>query len=392
LTLKHETLELKLVKGKIVFKLLSSIIVLFFLASCDFVPGVGPLTNIIIAKPNNNSEIRSNYHIIKINENVISDLQTTGGESLTGRFGNKQLPAIRKISAGDTLSIVIFENAPSGLFSNDISSEYSGSRQVVLPPQVVDNFGYIKIPYAGTFKAEGSTLSDLGKAIEVQLSIRAVEPQVLVNIISMSSNTISVLGEVSRSGEIELSQGGERILSVLAKAGTKVPEAEAVIRLVRSGEIETVPLRTIINIPSENIFVLPGDIIFALREPQIFNAMGAVKKTGQYPISFAEQSVAGALSLAGGLSPNLADRGGVFIFRFETPDVAKNLLPVNTDLKITPMGVPIVYQIDFFNPNSFFWLQEISIQNKDLIYVANAVATELDKFLGIAKRTNSLGF
>ena len=56
------------------------------------------------------------------------------------------------------------------------------------------------------------------------------------------------------------------------------------------------------------------------------------------------------------------------------------------------MGVPIVYQIDFFNPNSFFWLQEINIQNKDLIYVANAVATELDKFLGIAKRTNSLGF
>jgi polysaccharide export outer membrane protein len=262
---------------------------------------------------------------------------------------------------------------------------------VTLPPQVVDQSGQIDVPFGGRFRAAGNTPRALGGAIERALVDRAIEPQVLVSTVESTSNTVSVLGEAGRTGQIELSPRGDRLLDVLAKAGAQVPETESVIRLVRDNQIQTVPLRTVINVPSENIYILPGDTIFVLREPQVFNALGAVQSTGQYPITFADQTIAGAISLAGGLSPVIADRGGVFIFRFETVDAARQLLPPETDLKITPMGVPIVYQVSFLNPNSFFWLQQVNIRNNDLIYVANAVVTELDKFLTIAERTNLLG-
>lgn len=373
------------------FKSLFVILCLLALPSCALVPGRGPLALTIAEGAQNKDTQVANYHFIAINEDVVSRLADHGRLSLSGRFGNKQAPTMQNIAVGDVLSITIFESAPNGLFSTGTSGELSGARQVTLPPQVVDQSGFIDIPFGGRFKAAGNSMRALSGSIERSLIDRAIEPQVLVSTVESTSNTVTVLGEASRTGQIYLSPRGDLLLDVLAKAGAQVEESEAVIRLVRGKEIETVPLRTIINLPSENIYVLPGDTIFVLREPQVFNAMGAVQSAGQYPITFADQTIAGALSLAGGLSPAIADRGGVFIFRFETVKAARQLLPEGTQLKITPMGVPVVYQVSFLDPSSFFWLQQINIRNKDLIYVANAVVTELDKFIGIAARTNLLG-
>ncbi len=333
----------------------------------------------------------ANYHVVNVDEDVVSRLTMHGGLGFSGGFTNRKPPPTLRIAVGDILSITIFESAPNGLFSNGTSGDLSGARQVTLPPQVVDQDGQIGVPFGGRFRAAGSTLRALSDTIERALVDRAIEPQVLISIVETTSNTVTVLGEASRIGQIELSPRGDRLLEVLANAGAQVPETEAVIRLVRENQIQTVPLRTIINVPSENIYVLPGDTIFVLREPQVFNALGAVSSSGQYPITFADQTIAGALSLAGGLSPAIADRGGVFIFRFEQVSVAKQLLPPETKLRITPMGVPIVYKISFLDPNSFFWLQQVNIRNNDLIYVANAIVTELEKFLTIAERTNLLG-
>ena len=361
------------------------------LSSCEVMPGRGPLAVAIAQSAQDQTTDVPNYHVVDINEEIVSRLATYGNLSFSGRFGNKQAPPMQSISIGDMLSITIFESASNGLFSDGTSGELSGARQVALPPLVVDQSGKIAVPFGGLFRAAGNTPRALGAVIERALIERTIEPQVLVSIIETTSNTVTVFGESGGTGQIQLSPRGDRLLAVLAKAGSQVPETEAVIRLVRGQEVETVPLRTIINVPAENIYILPGDTIFVLREPQVFNAMGAVQSTGQYPITFADQTIAGALSLAGGLSPAIADRGGVFIFRFETAKSARQLLPANSDIKVTPMGVPIVYRVSFLDPNSFFWLQQVNIRNNDLIYVANAVVTELDKFIGIAARTNLFG-
>ena len=45
--------------------------------------------------------------------------------------------------------------------------------------------------------------------------------------------------------------------------------------------------------------------------------------------------------------------------------------------------VPVVYRIDLRNPASFFVMQSFAINNKDILYVSNAPAAELQKFLNI---------
>jgi len=43
--------------------------------------------------------------------------------------------------------------------------------------------------------------------------------------------------------------------------------------------------------------------------------------------------------------------------------------------------VPVVYRVDLKNPRSLFWIQSFPVKDKDVLYVANAPVTELQKFL-----------
>ena len=51
---------------------------------------------------------------------------------------------------------------------------------------------------------------------------------------------------------------------------------------------------------------------------------------------------------------------------------------------MTPDGrAPVVYRLDLKNPASLLVAQNFPIRNKDVVYVANAPATELQKFMNI---------
>jgi polysaccharide export outer membrane protein len=50
----------------------------------------------------------------------------------------------------------------------------------------------------------------------------------------------------------------------------------------------------------------------------------------------------------------------------------------------TPEGkVPVVYRVDLKDPRAFLVAQNFPMKNKDVVYVANAPAAELQKFLNI---------
>lgn len=358
----------------------------FALSGCDALPGQGPTTATIVRVSKSEQNTSSTYHLIDVSEQTVTAMMADSGPSLSSSFG-QNAPAPKQVFAvGDTLAISLFESASGGLFFGGDPSTSTGARQISFPNQIIGEDGKITIPYAGSFHAAGSTPTALAAEIESQLDGRAIEPQAVVSVVESTANSATVMGEVNKSGRIKLSLGGENILSVLADAGVKAAENEAVVRLVRHGKLQTVALSTIINKPSENIYIFPGDTIFVLKDPQVFNVMGAVEKPGQYDIGIKAQSFAGALSLAGGLSDSMADAGGVFVFRFEPSEVARSLLGPKVVLKETPAGVPMVYRIHFSDPNAFFWLQQLQVHSNDTIYVSNAVAKEFDKFVSLLTR------
>jgi polysaccharide export outer membrane protein len=45
--------------------------------------------------------------------------------------------------------------------------------------------------------------------------------------------------------------------------------------------------------------------------------------------------------------------------------------------------VPVVYRVDMKDPRAFLAAQNFPLRNKDLLYVSNAPAAELQKFLNI---------
>lgn len=351
----------------------------------------GPLVDAIERNAKHDAGQQSNYHLIDISDPVVAILSVRKVVSLKGSFGQKPPVPRQEIAIGDVLAVSLFESSSGGLFFGGDTAVANGARQISLPEQTVGENGRITIPYAGAIMAKGRTPTELASAIEASFDGRAIEPQAIVSVVGSTGNSAVVMGEVSKSGRVNLSLGGEKILAVLASAGITANEGETMIRLVRRGKVQTVPLLAIVNNPAENIYVFPGDTIFVLAEPQLFNVMGSVNKPGQYPVGATSQTIAGSLSLAGGLSDSSADAGGVFIFRFEDPEVARKLVGEGVELRRTPSGVPIVYRIYFSDPNSFFWLQQIAVRNSDMIYVSNAVAREFQKFVDIFTLVVGLG-
>ncbi|MGC2202693.1 MAG: polysaccharide export protein, partial [Stellaceae bacterium] len=80
-----------------------------------------------------------------------------------------------------------------------------------------------------------------------------------------------------------------------------------------------------------------------------------------------------------GLQDLRADPTGVFLFRFEPPGVV-------TALNTSQLGTgpdrtsPVVYRLDMSNANAYFLAQRFPVEDKDVIYVANARLNELQKF------------
>src|SRR5262249_46645960 len=147
---------------------------------------------------------------------------------------------------------------------------------VTLPAQTVGGNGSVSVPYAGSIKAVGHTVPEIQRDIETKLAKRAIEPQVIVNIVEQNADAITVIGGTG-GNKIRLTGSGERILDMISKAGGgaggaggagKFAGYELMVTLQRKGRIATIPFTRLIANPTENVFVAAGDVIYVTREPK----------------------------------------------------------------------------------------------------------------------------
>lgn len=287
------------------------------------------------------------------------------------------------IGRGDVLEVSIWEAPPSLLFGTsglDVRGTAPSSRAAAFPDQVVSSEGTITVPFAGPVHAEGRTLQEIEQAIVARLKGKANQPQAVVRLVRNTSLNVTVVGEVNASQRVPLSPRGERLLDALAAAGgVRQPVHRISIQVARGGKVVTLPLETIIQDPKQNIVLRGGDVITALHQPLSLTVLGAVAKNEE--LSFEAQGITltQALGRIGGLIDQRADASGVFIFRFEEAETEQQKAsPLLRDGK-----VPVVYTIDLKDPASFFVAQNFPMRNKDVLYVANAQANELQKFLNL---------
>lgn len=299
-------------------------------------------------------------------------------------FGTAPIQS-QRIGSGDVLEVNIWEAPPATLFNSSGIDPKLGaltSRNTALPEQVVSQDGVINVPFAGNIRAAGRSLPEIEGEIAEKLKGKANQPQVMVRLTRNVSAKVTVVGEVSQSTLLPLTPRGERLLdAIAASGGVKQPVNKTTIQMTRGRNVFALPLETIIRDPAQNVPLHPGDVVTALFQPLSFTAFGATGKNEE--INFEAQGItlAQALARAGGLNDSRADAKGVFLFRFEPLQLMT--WPRQPVLVTLEGMVPVIYRIDLQNPGTFFVAQNFPINNKDILYVSNASAAELQKFLNL---------
>ncbi|HEY0275338.1 MAG TPA: polysaccharide biosynthesis/export family protein [Paenirhodobacter sp.] len=105
----------------------------------------------------------------------------------TGRMGSDT------ISAGDTLSVSIWENVDQGVLT-------TRGAPTQLQEVQVDGNGNIFIPYAGKLKAAGNSPEALRDIITERLAAQTPDPQVSVARTAGDGATVSVMGNIAQQG------------------------------------------------------------------------------------------------------------------------------------------------------------------------------------------------
>jgi len=350
------------------------------LAGCSTIPTAGPTVSQVFDQAVTDGQRQ--FDLVDVDNHVVATLAAQPGESFRARFQAYGKPPPPTIGIGDAVSVSIWEAAEGGLFGAPATTEAvagGAKNTTVIPDQVVAPDGAISVPFAGRVPVAGHTPLQVQNEIQQRLAEKAIEPQAIVTVTKSITNTAAVSGSVVAGARVPLSVGGDRLLDLVATTGgAKAPIYEMFVRLTRGGVTVTIPLDRLVSDPAENIYAWPGDVLTLVQVPQTFSVFGATTTNSDVPFGAEKITLAEALAKAGGLLDLRADPQGVFLFRYEPSSVvgALNAPPLATG----PNGsVPVVYHLNLKAAKNYFYAQRFPIEDKDIIYVANAPLTELQK-------------
>jgi polysaccharide biosynthesis/export protein len=372
---------------------LNAILICVLLTGCQAVPGEGPLSSTITKEAGlSGQELgRENtvaYDIVDVDARSARLVSDYVASALNRRFGIGGGVGRVVIGVGDALKVTIFEAGSDGLFST------TESKQTNLDLVVQPN-GMASIPYVGPVQFAGKTLEQARQTILEALAKKAVEPDVIVTSLATASRNVTVSGAVGHSAVVPLSLVSETINEVIAKAGGPSAQPyETYVTLVRGKKTGTALLKSIIENPSENVHVQPGDQIFVTRDPRTFTVLGSTKINKRVEFGANDLNLLEAVALAGGGNDNAIDAKGYFVFRYEEPDVVMSLLGkqrfdamLNKGMAPDSVGrYPIVYRLDMTHPDSLIVGQTFPVKSRDVIYASRHPSVDMVKFLSIVAR------
>ncbi len=406
---------------------------------CSWLPGNGPFATDVVEQGQSGGDVL--FDVVDVDDRVVSTLLAEPKESLALRFKKDAEAPEMPIAIGDTISVLIWESASGGLFSEappasgsrtgieplapesapragegpgeisvpglstsprteaagpranrqpsgarpteappiELGGATGGRKAVIIPDQQVGPDAAISVPYAGRIPAAGHSPAEVQQTIEAKLAEKALQPQALVIVKKSSANAVTVTGEAVSGARVPLSPGGDRLLQVIAAAGgANVPVPDIFVRLSRNGVTATIPMTTLVSDPAEDIYARPGDVLTLVRIPQTFTVFGATGRNDDIAFDAEKITLSEALGKSQGLRDDLANPKGAFLFRYEPNSTVRalNQLVATRSLKNSS---PVAYRFDFKDANSYFLAQQFPVRDKDIIFVADAGAVQVQK-------------
>lgn len=178
----------------------------------------------------------------------------------------------------------------------------------------VSEAGFITVPLVGQVAVAGlsSAAAETKIATMLERGGFVKKPQVNLLISTLTSQQVSVLGQVTRAGRYPI-DGRRSVLDLIALAGGIGIAGGDVVTVIRTrdGKVrkEQVDIAELMRNAdmSGNFDVQGGDIIFVERAPR-FYIYGEVQKPGVLRLE-RQMTVLQALSAGGGLTPRGTERG-----------------------------------------------------------------------------------
>ncbi len=347
----------------------AALIILVGMAAACALPRSGP----------NRSEIYSgsvqregDAFVVEVNDYVTRATAVVPALGFSEAFQNAGVVGSDTINAGDTLGLTIWENVDDGLLASQ------GMNATSLTEVQVDGAGYIFVPYAGRIKAAGNSPEALRQIITAKLDTQTPDPQVLVRRIAGDGSTVSLMGAISGQGVYAIERPTRTLSTMIARAGGVSIKAEvARITVKRGSQTGSVWLRDLYDNPRMDIALRSGDVILVEQDTRAFTALGATGAQARVPFDSKNLSALEAIATVGGLSSQIADPKGVFIFRNEPAEIA-NIVLGRDDL----IGAQrMVYVLNLTKPNGMFVARDFVIRDGDTVYVTEAPYVQWQKVL-----------
>jgi polysaccharide biosynthesis/export protein len=274
---------------------------------------------------------------------------------------------------GDVIDVTIFDTGEEGLFAS------ANSKTLNLGRFTVDRNGTVTLPFVGRKTVAKSTVEGLQKQIVEGLRGSTVNPQAVVTVVEKPSSVVTVNGTIRNPGQFPLASGRERVLDVLAQAGGTSAGGE--VTVVRGERRASASVERLMNDPSQNIYLQPGDQII-VSGGSSFTALGAFKSAGEFPFEPGKLTLAQAVARAGGLLDDRADAGNLYLFR-------SNAIvdPVTKAKNPGEVGRPVIYHINLRQVSNFVLMQQFYIRDGDMLFASNAPLVNAAKFLTVFQKS-----
>ena len=345
------------------------------LSACASLPRSGPSAGDVIAEATP-EEGAAPFVLLDITPELVQRMRRAPPAPTEGLLTDVPPRRGEILAKGDRVSVTLFEPTGGGLIGGGPIAD--GGPMRTLPPQVVDARGFIRVPYAGEIAVDGLDTFAAARRIETALTGQAIEPQAMVALTGSPASAVTILGDAIAGGaRVPFTGAEERLLDVIAAAGGfSRPLYETRVRLTRGTAVAEMRADDLVADPGSNLRVHPGDVIAVMHRPRSFVVLGAVEEPSQIPFRQSRVKLAEALAQAAGLSNTRANPEGVFLLRRERPEMLAAL-----ELEAPPEPAPVIYRLGLTRPSSLLAAQEFEVEDRDVLFVANADITPVEQVL-----------
>jgi len=244
----------------------------------------------------------------------------------------------------------------------------------------VDTEGNLYFPYAGTFKVQGLTITQVRKKLTQRLKKYIPDPQVEVGVAAYRSQQVYVLGEVKAPKTLVIRDIPLELVDAITRVGGFNQAADTRnTTLIRDGVEYPIDLTVIYQDGdlTQNYILQAGDVLKIPdnRSNKIY-AMGEFKHNVSVPATAHLFSLADLINhpRVGGLNLEAVDAGHILVFRYEEGHYDHE--------NKTFEGIPVAYHLDASSAEAMVLAANFPLRKKDVVY---ASTSKLERWRRVVK-------